>query len=71
LTTAASLWSVAAIGTAAGAGLYVIAVVGSLLIIIVLSILDAVENFARRRLDIPPGRYDIPDKSDGRSEDLP
>ena len=32
LTTAASLWSVAAVGTAAGAGLYVVAVIGTLLI---------------------------------------
>jgi putative Mg2+ transporter-C (MgtC) family protein len=72
LTTAASLWSVAAIGTAAGAGLYLIAAVGTVLILMVLSILDWVENFARRRLDIPAGRYDLPDKgSEGKSEDLP
>ena len=32
LTTAASLWSVAAIGTAAGAGLYVVAVIGTLIV---------------------------------------
>ena len=34
LTTAASLWAVAAIGTAAGAGLLVMAVVGTLLILV-------------------------------------
>jgi putative Mg2+ transporter-C (MgtC) family protein len=73
LTTAASLWSVAAIGTAAGAGLYVVAVVGSVLILVVLSILDRVEDIARRRLRLPPDNYDLPDgrePEDGRSEDL-
>jgi putative Mg2+ transporter-C (MgtC) family protein len=74
LTTAASLWSVAAIGTAAGAGLYVVAIVGTLLILVILSILDRVEAFARRRLRLPPDGYSIP-KSDepdeGKSEDLP
>jgi putative Mg2+ transporter-C (MgtC) family protein len=73
LTTAASLWSVAAIGTAAGAGLYVVAVVGTVLILVILSILDRVEDFARRRLRLPPeDRYpsarDEPEE--GRSEDM-
>ncbi|HEX9610230.1 MAG TPA: MgtC/SapB family protein [Candidatus Limnocylindria bacterium] len=54
LTTAASLWSVAAIGTAAGAGLYSVAVVGTLLILVVLSILDRVEALTHRRLQLPP-----------------
>ena len=72
LTTAASLWSVAAIGTAAGAGLYVVAIVGTILILVILSILDRVEAMARRRLRLPP-EYE-PDKKepeDGMSEDLP
>jgi putative Mg2+ transporter-C (MgtC) family protein len=70
LTTAASLWSVAAIGTAAGAGLYVVAVVGTVLILVILSLLDSVENFAKRRLDLPPSRFDLPDDPDeGKSED--
>ncbi len=34
LTTAASLWSVAAVGMAAGAGLYVVAALGAVLVII-------------------------------------
>jgi putative Mg2+ transporter-C (MgtC) family protein len=75
LTTAASLWSVAAVGTAAGAGLYVVAGVGTVLILIVLALLDRVESLARRRLRLPPDRYDLPrdedPRDDGRSEDLP
>ncbi|MGH2781294.1 MAG: MgtC/SapB family protein [Thermoleophilaceae bacterium] len=74
LTTAASLWSVAAIGTAAGAGLYIVAVVGTLLILVILSILDRVEAFARRRLDLPPDQFDLStadEPDDGKSEDLP
>ncbi len=62
----------AAIGTAAGAGLYVVAVVGTVLILIVLALLDSVENFAKRRLRLPPSRYQLPDDPDeGKSEDLP
>ncbi len=73
LTTAASLWSVAAIGTAAGAGLYVVAVVGTVLILVILSVLDNVERFARRRLNLPPDSYELPDREpdDGMSKDLP
>jgi putative Mg2+ transporter-C (MgtC) family protein len=73
LTTAASLWSVAAIGTAAGAGLYVVAVVGTVLILVILSILDRVEEFARRRLRVPPDDDRPPgltEPEEGRSEDL-
>jgi putative Mg2+ transporter-C (MgtC) family protein len=72
LTTAASLWAVAAIGTAAGAGLLVMAVVGTLLILVVLAVLDQMEEFLRRRLNIPvsepkPGE----DPEEGRTEDMP
>jgi putative Mg2+ transporter-C (MgtC) family protein len=75
LTTAASLWSVAAIGTAAGAGLIVMAVVGTILILVVLAVLDRIEAFATRRLNLPPeGKTQPPTKhpdvDDGRSEDL-
>jgi putative Mg2+ transporter-C (MgtC) family protein len=52
LTTAASLWSVAAIGMAAGAGLYGVAVVGTVLMLVILSILDRVEAYARRRMKL-------------------
>jgi putative Mg2+ transporter-C (MgtC) family protein len=74
LTTAASLWSVAAIGTAAGAGLMVMAVVGTMLILVVLALLDRIESFVTRRLRLPPdGHPPSRDEGepDGRSEDLP
>jgi uncharacterized membrane protein YhiD involved in acid resistance len=63
LTTAASLWSVAAIGTATGTGLYVLAALGTVLILVVLSLLDRVESFARRRLALRPGGYDFGDEA--------
>ena len=75
LTTAASLWAVAAIGTAAGAGMFVMAVTGTLLILVVLSVLDRVETMARHRLRLPPDQYDVAaamdDPDEGKSEDLP
>ena len=71
LTTAASLWAVAAIGTAAGAGLFIVAVVGTLLILVVLSILDRVEALTHRRLRIEPREDMEPDLDEGKSEDLP
>jgi putative Mg2+ transporter-C (MgtC) family protein len=70
LTTAASLWSVAAIGTAAGAGLHVMAVVGTVLILVVLALLDRVEAFVTRRLGLHPDRAPESD-ADGRTEDMP
>lgn len=73
LTTAASLWSVAAIGMAAGAGLILLAVVGTVLILIILAILNRVEGLARRHLDLPPEQMDIGQYDrmidDGPSED--
>jgi putative Mg2+ transporter-C (MgtC) family protein len=48
LTTAASLWSAAAVGMAAGAGLLVMAVVGAVLIVVVLALLEGVEGLLRR-----------------------
>jgi putative Mg2+ transporter-C (MgtC) family protein len=75
LTTAASLWSVAAIGTAAGAGLVVMAIIGTILILVVLALLDRVETVATRWLRLPPDGKAPPlsgqDADDGRSEDLP
>jgi putative Mg2+ transporter-C (MgtC) family protein len=75
LTTAASLWSVAAVGTAAGAGLYIVATVATVLILIILSILDRVESLARRRFQLPPEGYVLPgedrDPDEGKSEDMP
>jgi uncharacterized membrane protein YhiD involved in acid resistance len=54
-------------------GLYVVAVVGTVLILVILAMLDRVEAFARRRLRLPPDHYDLPkyEPDDGMSEDLP
>lgn len=72
LTTAASLWAVAAIGTAAGAGLLTMAVIGTVLILVVLAVLDRVEAFATRRLALPPESTRLgPDETEGRTEDMP
>jgi putative Mg2+ transporter-C (MgtC) family protein len=56
LTTAASLWSAAAIGMATGAGLLVIAAVGTVLVVVVLLVLEGVEGALRRRLGIAADR---------------
>ena len=56
LTTAASLWSVAAVGMAAGAGLYVVATLGAVLVIIGLEVFQRIEGVVKRRLDIPQRR---------------
>lgn len=71
LTTAASLWAVAAIGTAAGAGLLVMAVVGTLLILVVLAVLDRVESWVTRRLNLPPEHTRLGGEDEGRTEDMP
>jgi putative Mg2+ transporter-C (MgtC) family protein len=55
LTTAASLWSVAAVGMAAGAGLFVVAAISTALVIISLEVFQRVERAVKRRLDIPTG----------------
>jgi uncharacterized membrane protein YhiD involved in acid resistance len=65
---------VAAIGTAAGAGLFVVATVGTVLILVILSILDRIESMARNRLQLPPDGYVLPgddEPDDGKSEDMP
>jgi putative Mg2+ transporter-C (MgtC) family protein len=53
LTTAASLWAVAGIGMAAGARLYGVAVVGTVLMLVILSLFDWAESYARRRMGLP------------------
>ena len=55
LTTAASLWAVAAVGMAAGAGLFVVAAVSSVLVIVALEVFQRIERLAKRRLRIPNG----------------
>jgi putative Mg2+ transporter-C (MgtC) family protein len=69
LTTAASLWSVAAIGMAAGAGLLAMAAIGTALILVVLSLLDRIEAVATRWMGLGSRRG--PDDSEGSTEDLP
>ena len=54
LTTAASLWSVAGIGMAAGAGLYWVAIIGTALMLVILSLFDWAETYARRRMGLGP-----------------
>jgi putative Mg2+ transporter-C (MgtC) family protein len=74
LTTAASLWAVAAIGTAAGAGLLVMAIIGTILILVVLALLDRIEALVTRRLNLPPESKTVRpelEEPDGRSEDMP
>lgn len=56
LTTAASLWAVAAVGMAAGAGLLVIAVVSTVLVIVGLEVFDRIERVMKRRFAIAPGQ---------------
>lgn len=56
LTTAASLWAVAAVGMAAGAGLFVVAAVSAVLVIVALEVFQRIERMAKRRLRIAPSR---------------
>ncbi len=53
LTTAASLWAVAGVGMASGAGLYGVAVSGTVLMLVVLYLFDRIERWARGRLGLP------------------
>jgi putative Mg2+ transporter-C (MgtC) family protein len=68
LTTAASLWSVAAIGMAAGAGMLAMAAIGTTMILVVLSVLDRIEDVVKRRLGIEPIAPDA--DIDGAADDL-
>jgi putative Mg2+ transporter-C (MgtC) family protein len=54
LTTAASLWAVAAIGMTAGAGLMVLALAGTVLVLAALWLLDLFADAARRGGLLPP-----------------
>ena len=69
LTTAASLWSVAAVGMAAGAGLYVMAAVGTVLVVTALEVFQRVERLTKRWLDIPDRRVRPGDADDRPEED--
>jgi putative Mg2+ transporter-C (MgtC) family protein len=50
LSTAASMWAVGAIGLAAGAGLWVLAIAGTALVVFALEVLDRVERRLKRQL---------------------
>ena len=50
LTTAAGLWSVAAVGLALGIGFYEAAIVGGLLIFLILTIMHNLDNHIHRRV---------------------
>lgn len=52
LTTAASLWTVAAVGLAAGSGLYFAAIITTLLILIVLAVIKPLEKFLSKNNQI-------------------
>ena len=56
LTTAASLWAVAAVGMAAGAGLFVVAAVSTVLVIVALEVFQRIERRAKGLFHIPPSR---------------
>jgi putative Mg2+ transporter-C (MgtC) family protein len=60
LTTAASLWAVAAVGMAAGAGLFVVASVSTVLVIVALEVFQRIERRAKRRFNIRPSREPEP-----------
>lgn len=67
LTTAASLWSVAGVGMASGAGLYYVAAGGAVLVLVVLAIFDRLERAVRKMLGIPEPQEE---PSEGRVEDM-
>ena len=67
LTTAASLWAVAAVGMAAGAGLVVVATVSTVLVIVALEVFQRIERIAKRRLNIPTHRR--PEPMDDKTQD--
>ncbi len=69
LTTAASLWAVAAVGMAAGAGLLIMATISSVLIIIALEVFQRLERVAKRRLNIPTGRAPAPTNDEAEEGD--
>jgi putative Mg2+ transporter-C (MgtC) family protein len=75
LTTAASLWTVAAIGMAAGAALYVVAVGGTVLAIVALELFDRLEKWLERRggpRRRPRARdNEETEPDDGKADDLP
>ena len=62
LTTGAGMWLAGAIGLACGLGLWQIAAFGTLLVLIVLILMHALES----RIDIDDGKTDAPGKTDAK-----
>ena len=60
LTTAASLWAVAAVGMATGAGLYDQAAVWSVLVLVALWLMDRLADRARQAGFLPPEENELP-----------
>jgi uncharacterized membrane protein YhiD involved in acid resistance len=57
---------------AAGAGLYVIAVGGAVLVVVTLDLLDRLEGYARRRWNLAAKEAEgTNEEADGRTEDMP
>jgi putative Mg2+ transporter-C (MgtC) family protein len=70
LTTAASLWAVAGVGMAAGAGLWVVALVSTILVIVALEVFQRLERSARRRFARPASPHEnSPTASDSSEGD--
>jgi putative Mg2+ transporter-C (MgtC) family protein len=64
LTTAATIWTVAAIGMAAGFGLLALATFGTIVILIALLVFDFLEHWVGRRRDIQEYRFVAPKAND-------
>ncbi len=63
LTTAAGIWFVAAVGVMAGAGMYLLAAAGTIVVVAVMAVLRRPEKaievrFARRETEEPPEEQD-------------
>jgi putative Mg2+ transporter-C (MgtC) family protein len=65
LTTAASLWAMAAVGMASGAGLYIVAVAATAMVLTTLFILDRVADVARNAGVLPTQGDNEPDGQAG------
>ena len=63
LTTAASLWSVACLGIAAGGGYYMIALVGMVFIFITLTLFEAIQNKLVRQKTVRDYALEVTDVS--------
>jgi putative Mg2+ transporter-C (MgtC) family protein len=62
MTTAATIWVNAAVGMAAGAGLFAEAVTTTVIALIVLAALPSVERWAERRVNLPTPPQHRPDR---------